>query len=116
MSYVDKLEAIFGQSIGDLLCKYRTALAGNVAAIECDLMEDLHNVALDMYGIFISSWPVELADGEYNSMGECSFGKGFGQTNPDTEAEAGVEERVWKSIPRAIFDGLAKRYQVSDPF
>ena len=45
-------------------------------------------------------------------MGECSFGKGFGQTNPDlTEVENGVDERVWKSIPRSIFDGLAKRYQ-----
>jgi hypothetical protein len=45
-------------------------------------------------------------------MGECSFGKSFGQTNPDKKAEAGVEDRIWKSIPRAIFDGLAKRYQV----
>lgn len=45
-------------------------------------------------------------------MGECSFGKGFGQTNPAlTEVENGVDERVWKSIPRSIFDGLAKRYR-----
>lgn len=44
-------------------------------------------------------------------MGECSFGKGFGQTNPSKEAVIGVEEKIWKSIPRAIFDGLAKRYQ-----
>lgn len=45
-------------------------------------------------------------------MGECSFGKGFGQTNPDqTEVENGVDEQVWKSIPRSIFDGLAKRYR-----
>jgi hypothetical protein len=46
------------------------------------------------------------------SMGECSFGKSLGQTNPDKKAEAGVEGHVWKSIPRAIFDGQAKRYQV----
>jgi hypothetical protein len=49
------------------------------------------------------------------SMGECSFGKSFGQTNPDNQPEAGVEDRIWKSIPRAIFDGLAKRYQVFEP-
>lgn len=45
-------------------------------------------------------------------MGECSFGKGFGQTNPDTLIEDGVDEKVWKQIPRSIFDGLSKRYQV----
>jgi hypothetical protein len=49
-------------------------------------------------------------------MGECSFGKSFGQTNPDKKAEVGVEDRIWKSIPRAIFDGLAKRYQVIELF
>lgn len=46
-------------------------------------------------------------------MGECSFGRGFGQTNPAAEIEQGVAEKVWKSIPRSIFDGLSKRYQVS---
>lgn len=47
-----------------------------------------------------------------SSMGECSFGKGFGQTNPDcVEIENGVDMRVWNMIPRSIFDGLAKRYQ-----
>lgn len=46
-------------------------------------------------------------------MGECSFGKGFGQTNPKTSViEEGVDEKVWKSIPRSIFDGLSKRYQM----
>ncbi|GKT66066.1 cytochrome P450 [Colletotrichum tofieldiae] len=60
--------------------------------IEVDLMDDLHNVALDI-------------------MGESSFGKGFGQTNPDSMIEDGVDERIWKSIPRSIFDGLSKRYQ-----
>lgn len=47
-------------------------------------------------------------------MGECSFGRGFGQTKPAAEIERGVSEKVWKSIPRSIFDGLSKRYQVSD--
>jgi hypothetical protein len=46
-------------------------------------------------------------------MGECAFGKGFGQTNPKKEAESGIDDQIWKTIPRAIFDGLAKRYQVS---
>lgn len=44
-------------------------------------------------------------------MGSCSFGKGFGQTNPNKDTKLGVEDKIWKSIPRAIFDGLAKRYQ-----
>lgn len=45
-------------------------------------------------------------------MGDCSFGKSFGQTNPNNvTCEDGVDERIWKSIPRSIFDGLAKRYQ-----
>lgn len=47
-------------------------------------------------------------------MGECSFGKGFGQINRDKKGEQGIDEWIWKSIPRAIFDGLAKRYQVGD--
>lgn len=45
-------------------------------------------------------------------MGECSFGKGFGQTNPESEPEDGIEERVWKAIPRSIFVNLMKKYQV----
>lgn len=46
------------------------------------------------------------------SMGDCSFGRSFGQTNPDSVIpEDGVDARVWNSIPRSIFDGLAKRYQ-----
>lgn len=45
-------------------------------------------------------------------MGDCSFGKSFGQTNPNCVVrENGVDARVWNSIPRSIFDGLAKRYQ-----
>ncbi|KAG4426254.1 hypothetical protein IFR04_000720 [Cadophora malorum] len=98
VSYIDKLEVLFEQCVRDLLQKYQTSLdeakVGDVKrpAIESDFMEDLHNVALDI-------------------MGECSFGKGFGQTNPNKEAIIGVEEKIWKSIPRAIFDGLAKRYQ-----
>jgi hypothetical protein len=51
-----------------------------------------------------------------HSMGECSFGKGFGLTNPDTEVEEGVEENIWRSIPYAIFDGLSRRYQVLTPY
>lgn len=98
VAYIDKLEVLFEQCVRDLLQKYQAGLdqakVGTVKrpAIESDFMEDLHNVALDI-------------------MGECSFGKGFGQTNPQKEAVIGVEEKIWKSIPRAIFDGLAKRYQ-----
>jgi hypothetical protein len=47
-----------------------------------------------------------------NSMGECSFGRGFGQTNPDKAVETGVDEQVWRGIPHAIFTGMTRRYQV----
>ncbi|KAK7423070.1 hypothetical protein QQZ08_009237 [Neonectria magnoliae] len=95
VAYIDNLETFFGGTIRDLLNKYETRLSTGSSSrngLEVDLMDDLHNVALDI-------------------MGECSFGKGFGQTNPGTEAEQGVDEKVWKSIPRSIFDGLSKRYQ-----
>ncbi|KLU89914.1 cytochrome P450 3A9 [Magnaporthiopsis poae ATCC 64411] len=98
VNYIDGLEKYFQKTVGDLLQKYEDRirvdpLAAKENGIEVDLMDDLHNVALDI-------------------MGECSFGKGFGQTNPVTsETEEGVDERVWKDIPRSIFDGLSKRYQ-----
>ncbi|KAF5585627.1 cytochrome P450 monooxygenase family 3 subfamily A [Fusarium subglutinans] len=94
VGYIDNLESFFGGTIRDLLNKYDTSLSkspqGNKILV--DLMDDLHNVALDI-------------------MGECSFGRGFGQTNPAAEIEQGIREKVWKRIPRSIFDGLSKRYQ-----
>lgn len=45
-------------------------------------------------------------------MGESSFSKGFGQVKPnETSGDLQMDE-IWKSIPRAIFDGLADRYKV----
>ncbi|KAK8012845.1 cytochrome P450 [Apiospora marii] len=98
VAYIDNLETYFKTTVRDLLDKYQSTIADDPLAaakngITVDLMDDLHNVALDI-------------------MGECSFGKGFGQTNPDTLVEDGVDEKVWKQIPRSIFDGLSKRYQV----
>lgn len=49
-------------------------------------------------------------------MGECSFGKGFGQTNPSAEPEEGIAEKIWRSIPVSIFDNLAAKYQVRDSY
>ncbi|KAK2766342.1 cytochrome p450 monooxygenase [Colletotrichum kahawae] len=97
VNYIDNLEMFFKTTVRDLLNKYQTQINADPVyyakkGIEVDLMDDLHNVALDI-------------------MGECSFGKGFGQTNPDSMIEDGVDERIWKSIPRSIFDGLSKRYQ-----
>ncbi|KAI8238714.1 Cytochrome P450 monooxygenase FUS8 [Colletotrichum sp. SAR 10_99] len=97
VNYIDNLEVFFKTTVRDLLNKYQTQINADPVyyakkGIEVDLMDDLHNVALDI-------------------MGECSFGKGFGQTNPDSMIEDGVDERIWKSIPRSIFDGLSKRYQ-----
>ncbi|KAH6287768.1 hypothetical protein HBI39_222820 [Parastagonospora nodorum] len=95
VAYVDNLEVHFQKIVRDLLNKYQSKVVSSAASergFETDFMEDLHNVALDI-------------------MGECSFGKGFGQTNPESKGEDGVDERIWKSIPRSIFDGLSKRYQ-----
>ncbi|KAI8229977.1 Cytochrome P450 monooxygenase FUS8 [Colletotrichum sp. SAR 10_86] len=97
VNYINNLEMFFKTTVRDLLNKYQTQINADPVyyakkGIEVDLMDDLHNVALDI-------------------MGECSFGKGFGQTNPDSMIEDGVDERIWKSIPRSIFDGLSKRYQ-----
>ncbi|KAJ0340059.1 hypothetical protein COL154_012279 [Colletotrichum chrysophilum] len=97
VNYIDNLEMFFKTTVRDLLNKYQTQINADPVyyakkGIEVDLMDDLHNVALDI-------------------MGECSFGKGFGQTNPDSMIEDGVDERIWMSIPRSIFDGLSKRYQ-----
>ncbi|KAJ0119487.1 cytochrome p450 3a9 [Diaporthe amygdali] len=98
VNYIDNLESYFQHTVRALLFKYQNDIENDFqlakhTGFPADLMDDLHNVALDI-------------------MGECSFGKGFGQTNPALmEVENGVDEKVWKSIPRSIFDGLAKRYQ-----
>jgi hypothetical protein len=54
VAYVDKLDTLFSHCISDLLQKYQMAVqldtkgSANHYGIETDLMEDLHNVALDM--------------------------------------------------------------------
>lgn len=54
VAYIDKLDMLFSQCISDLLQKYQTAAqldikgSANYYGTETDLMEDLHNVALDM--------------------------------------------------------------------
>ncbi|CCD48528.1 predicted protein [Botrytis cinerea T4] len=56
------------------------------------MINDLHNVALDI-------------------MGECSFGKGFGQTNPIENIDFDLVKSTWERIASAIFNGMSKRYQ-----
>ncbi|KAI9042747.1 cytochrome P450 [Aspergillus affinis] len=97
VSYVDNLDQFFSLCIGSLVKKYRnqTCSASSPQApktTEIDLMNGLHCVALDV-------------------MGECSFGRGFGQTNPTKDEYLNVEERVWKRIPDSIFSGMTQRYQ-----
>lgn len=48
VSYVDKLERYFAKSISDLIAKYEYVLGGKGDGATIDLMDDLHNVALDM--------------------------------------------------------------------
>lgn len=48
-------------------------------------------------------------------MGESSFSKGFGQVKPNEASSDPQMDETWKSIPGAIFDGLADRYKVLFP-
>jgi hypothetical protein len=54
VAYIDKLDMLFSQCINDLFQKYQIAVQldiqghANYHGTETDLMEDLHNVALDM--------------------------------------------------------------------
>ncbi|KAF5546474.1 cytochrome P450 monooxygenase family 3 subfamily A [Fusarium napiforme] len=98
VGYVDNLEAVFKGVMRDLLQTYATLLAGNTSTLEgvqTDLMDDLHKVALDIC----------------DSMGESSFSKGFGQVKPNEPSGDPQMDETWKSVPRAIFDGLADRYK-----
>ncbi|KAG7045259.1 cytochrome p450 [Colletotrichum scovillei] len=76
VNYIDNLEMFFESTVRDVLNKYQAQINEDPVyhakqGIEVDLMDDLHNVALDI-------------------MGECSFGKGFGQTNPNSLIEDGT--------------------------
>ncbi|KAJ5935966.1 cytochrome P450 [Penicillium verhagenii] len=102
VSYIDNLEFLFSTCIGDLIRRYDDLLSSSSSMstpVVTDIMQDLHNIALDI-------------------MGECSFGKGFGQTNPSDsfELELEMDEKVWKTIPTAIFKGMTRRYQVNALF
>ncbi|EEY17832.1 conserved hypothetical protein [Verticillium alfalfae VaMs.102] len=55
-------------------------------------MDDLHRAALDI-------------------MEESAFSRGFGQVNPKSSSGDAYMDEIWKSIPRAIFDGLADSYK-----
>ncbi|TGO35066.1 hypothetical protein BHYA_0171g00020 [Botrytis hyacinthi] len=97
VSYVDNLEFLFSKCLQDLIYRY-AALSDSSSSVKnkpavTDMMNDLHNVALDI-------------------MGECSFGKGFGQTNPTKDIDIDIDEDTWEKIPSAIFDGMTKRYQL----
>lgn len=46
-------------------------------------------------------------------MGECSFGRGFGQVGSGEAEVDDAEQKIWKDIPHAIMNGMAKRYRVS---
>ncbi|KAI1497971.1 cytochrome P450 [Biscogniauxia marginata] len=97
VNYVDNLEYLFAACVRELISRYDHLIPADSERESkffptTDLMMDLHNVALDI-------------------MGECSFGRGFGQTNPDKSAEIDEDEKIWKSIPSAIFDGMTRRYR-----
>ncbi|RDH33525.1 cytochrome P450 [Aspergillus welwitschiae] len=97
IAYVDGLEFLFSECVGDLINRYVDLLSsptsrGQKELVVTDLMQDLHSLALDI-------------------MGECSFGNGFGQTNKNKKLELEFDESVWRSIPTAIFKGMTRRYQ-----
>ncbi|EHA20240.1 hypothetical protein ASPNIDRAFT_194740, partial [Aspergillus niger ATCC 1015] len=97
IAYVDGLEFLFSECVGDLINRYVDLLSsptsrGQKELVVTDLMQDLHSLALDI-------------------MGECSFGNGFGQTNKNKKLELELDEGIWRSIPTAIFKGMTRRYQ-----
>ncbi|GJP87228.1 hypothetical protein AnigIFM59636_008818 [Aspergillus niger] len=97
IAYVDGLEFLFSECVGDLINRYVDLLSsptsrGQKELVVTDLMQDLHSLALDI-------------------MGECSFGNGFGQTNKNKKLELEFDEGIWRSIPTAIFKGMTRRYQ-----
>ncbi|KAF4500448.1 cytochrome P450, family 3, subfamily A [Fusarium agapanthi] len=67
-------------------------IASTAGRVQTDLMDDLHKAALDI-------------------MGESSFSKGFGQVKLNEVSSDRQMDETWKSISRAIFDGLADRYK-----
>ncbi|KAJ5727066.1 cytochrome P450 [Penicillium malachiteum] len=98
VGYVDGLEFLFAQCVSDLINRYMDLLSPSVSSgkpeiVITDLMEDLHNLALDI-------------------MGECSFASGIGQTNKNKKLEIEFDENMWKRIPTVIFKGMTRRYQV----
>ncbi|KAJ5749387.1 cytochrome P450 [Penicillium nucicola] len=99
VAYVDGLEFLFSKCVQDLINRYVDILPSSPSCGESDLvvtdiMDDLHNLALDI-------------------MGECSFGNGFGQTDRNKEMDLEFDERIWKRIPSAIFKGMTRRYQLT---
>ncbi|KAM5519836.1 cytochrome P450 3A9 [Fusarium oxysporum f. sp. phaseoli] len=95
VGYVDNLETVFKGVMRDLLQNYVTFLgesASTAEGVQTDLIDDLHKVALDI-------------------MGKSSFSKGFGQVKRNEASGNSQMDETWKSIPRAIFDGLADRYK-----
>ncbi|KAI9929458.1 hypothetical protein MW887_000930 [Aspergillus wentii] len=97
INYVDNLNPFFATSIKDLISGYAAQIDAKKHQkgylYKTDLMDDLHKLALDI-------------------MGECSFGHGFGQVNPEKKIDSDLDENVWRSIPHNIFSGMTKRYQM----
>ncbi|RAK95987.1 cytochrome P450 [Aspergillus ibericus CBS 121593] len=93
ISYIDNLEFLFAKCIEELISKYTSLLDEHPvvdARPSCvmDLMDDVHKLALDI-------------------MGECSFSRGFGQTNAGSHFEQD-ETDIWQSIPSSIHGNEAK--------
>ncbi|TLD36766.1 cytochrome p450 [Venturia nashicola] len=94
--YIDGLGYLFEECVGTMIEVYERSFAADKRpredqSLETDLMEDLHNVALDI-------------------MGECSFGQSFGQTDPERAPPKGMDEKIWRSVPRSIFQNQSNKY------
>ncbi|QDS73814.1 hypothetical protein FKW77_006095 [Venturia effusa] len=94
--YIDDLGYLFEDCMRTIIDVYERGFSADTACrqnqtLETDLMEDLHNVALDI-------------------MGECSFGQSFGQTDPQKPPPKGIDEKVWRAVPRSIFQNQSNKY------
>ncbi|KYK61562.1 hypothetical protein DCS_02704 [Drechmeria coniospora] len=91
---VDALEPVFTSCLAALMDNYSNMAVRGLDGFDTDLMVDLHHLALDI-------------------IGETCFGQRFGQVDKlfSSNSTRTKEQEAWSKIPRAIFEGQARRYR-----